>query len=151
MRIEEFLQERGIAFEKHRHATAYTAQGLAHAEHVSGYMVAKPVIVKGKAGFAMCVLPAPKHVDLNRVAEVLHEDRVRLATEAEMKELFLECELGAEPPIGSFFEMKTIMDSELEEDAYVIMQGGSHTESLRIRRTDWQRLCDPIVAPIASA
>lgn len=150
MKIEEFLSERGITYEKHRHASAYTAQGLAHAEHVSGYMVAKPVIVRGEKGFTMCVLPAPKHLDLARVADALAEDEVRLATETEMAELFPDCELGAEPPIGSMFGMKTLMDPQLEEDTYVIIQAGSHTESIKIRRAEWERLCNPAVAPIAS-
>ena len=151
MNLQSFLDEKGIRYEKHTHTKAYTAQGLAHAEHVSGYVVAKPVIVKGSGGFAMCVLPAPKHVDLERVAEVLHEKEVRLASEPEMAELFPDCELGAEPPVGSLFGMKTIMDTRLEDDSFLIMQAGSHTESIRLRREDWQRVCEPLVASIAGS
>jgi hypothetical protein len=60
MTLESFLQDHGIGYEKHTHPRTYTAQGLAHAEHISGYMVAKPVIVKGASGYAMCVLPAQR-------------------------------------------------------------------------------------------
>ena len=100
MKLESLLEEQGIRYEKHAHATTYTAQRLADAEHVSGYMVAKPVVVKAESGYAMCVLPAPKHLDLRRVADALHERDVQLASEAEMAELFPDCELGAEPPVG---------------------------------------------------
>ena len=149
MKIETFLQDKGVGFEKHAHVVTYTSQGLANAEHVSGYMVAKPVVVRGGTDFAMCVLAAPKHVDLQRVAQALRTPDVRLATESEMAEIFPDCELGAEPPIGSLFGMKTLMDEQLLDDEYLVMQAGSHTESIKLRREDYQRICEPEVAPIA--
>jgi Ala-tRNA(Pro) deacylase len=149
MRLETFLQEQGIGYEKHTHPRTYTAQGLAHAEHVSGYLVAKPVIVKGRSGFAMCVLPAPKQLDLQRAAEALNEE-VRLASESEMASLFPDCDLGAEPPIGALYDMKTVMDARLQEDETLVMQAGTHTEAIRMRRADWERICHPLIAPIAA-
>ena len=149
MTLESFLKDRGVDFEKHTHATTYTAQGLAREEHVSGHMVAKPVVVKGKAGAAMCVLPAPTHLDLKRVADVLGDSEVRLASETEMAALFPDCELGAEPPVGSLFGMKTVMDAQLQDEEYLIMQAGTHREAIKVRRDDWQRACEPEVASIA--
>ena len=150
MKLESFLQERGIGYEKHTHVVTYTAQGLANAEHVSGYMVAKPVIVKGASGFTMCVLAAPKHVDLKRIAAALGEPEVYLASEAEMAELFPDCELGAEPPLGTPYGLKTIMDQQLREDEFLVMQAGTHTEAIKMRRTDWEKVCEPTVASIAA-
>ena len=149
MKLESFLKQNGIDYEKHTHVKTYTAQGLAHEEHVSGYLVAKPVIVKGGSGFAMCVLSAPQHLDLRLAAEALGESKVQLATEAEMAEVFKDCELGAEPPVGSMFGLKTVMDETLREDEFLVMQSGSHTESIKLRREDWEKLVDPIVASIA--
>jgi Ala-tRNA(Pro) deacylase len=150
MKLEAFLQERGIGYEKHAHPLAYTAQELANAEHVSGYLVAKPVVVKGAAGYTMCVLAAPKRVDLKRVADVLGEPSVRLASESEMTSLFPDCEIGAEPPVGALFGMKTIMDVQLKQDEYLVMQAGTHTDAVKLRRADWERLCAPVVAAIAA-
>jgi len=150
MKLESYLMERGIGYEKHQHATTYTAQALAAAEHVSGYMVAKPVIVKSASDFVMCVLSAPDHLDLKLLAEVLQDPNVRLATETEMARLFPDCELGAEPPVGALFGMKTIMDARLREDDFLVMQAGTHTESIKMRRDEWERLCEPVVTPIAT-
>ena len=151
MKLETFLKEGGFNFEKHTHPKTYTSQELAHEEHVSGYIVAKPVIVKGSTEYTMCVLPAPKHLDLTRVADVLMESEVRLATESEMAELFPDCELGAEPPVGSLFGMKTIMDTNLKDDDFLVMQAGTHTEAIKMRREDWERCCEPTEAQIASS
>ena len=112
--------------------------------------MAKPVVVKTPSGFAMCVLAAPEHLDLDRTAHVLHEETARLATEAEMADLFPECELGAEPPVGAMFGLKTIMDEQLIDDDWLMMQAGTHTESVELSRFDWERVCDPIVASITT-
>jgi len=149
MKLEAFLEKRGVDFNRHHHPITYTSQSLATVEHVTGYIVAKPVIVKGQTDYAMCVLAAPWHVDLRRAARALGEPEVRLATEKEMTQLFPDCELGAEPPIGSMFGLKTVMDNQLAEDQDLVMQAGTHTESVRMSRAEWQRLCNPIVADIA--
>ncbi|MGE0482152.1 MAG: aminoacyl-tRNA deacylase [Phycisphaerae bacterium] len=149
MNLELELQQRKIPYQKHEHRTTFTSQGLAQVEHVSGYHVAKPVVVKGPTGFAMCVLPAPYRVDLERVAAILGESVVRLANETELSRLFPGCELGAEPPLGHLFGMRTIMDESLRHEDFIIMQAGLHTESVRIARQDYEAICRPLVANIA--
>jgi Ala-tRNA(Pro) deacylase len=151
MNVEHYLQEHGIGYEKHKHKPTFTAQTLAAEEHASGYEVAKPVVVRSGEKFTMCVVPACVHLDLARVADVLHQPDVRMATEAEMAGLFPDCELGAEPPIGAMFGMNTIMDERLLEDEYLTMQAGTHTEAIRLRRRDFEGLCSPTIAQIAQA
>lgn len=150
MDLGTYLEERGVGFERHMHPITYTAQALANVEHVTGYMVAKPVVVKGTRGFAMCVVPAPRHVDPQRVADALGDQGVRLATEAEMSQLFPDCELGAEPPIGALFGLPTIMDARLREDEYLVMQAGTHRHSIKLRRADYERVARPMTAAITA-
>lgn len=148
MRLESLLEEKNIPYEKHTHTPAYTAQRLADVEHISGYLVAKPVVIRTRRGFAICVLPAPKQINLDRVAELIGDPTVRMATEAEMSDLFPDCELGAEPPVGTMFGMRTIMDSALQKDEFLIMQAGTHTEAIKTKRSDWERLCEPVIGQI---
>ena len=149
MLLEMFLEEHNIDYEKRLHRATFTAQNLAATEHVSGYEVAKPVVVCGDQGFAMCVLPACAHLDLTKAAELLGDAHLRLASEVEMAELFGDCELGAEPPVGSVYGLKTIMDESLRADEYLTMQTGRHTEAIKLRREDWERVCKPIIGRIA--
>ena len=67
-----------------------------------------------------------------------------------MAELFPDCELGAEPPVGAMFGMKTVMDKQLMDDDVLVMQAGTHTEAIEMSRADWERICNPIVAPITT-
>lgn len=149
MKIQTLLDARGVRYKESKHRPTFTSQGMAAQEHVSGYNVAKPVIVRGDLGYAMCVVPACARVDLERVAEVLQEFDVRLASEEEMADLFPDCELGAEPPVGALYGLKTIVDERLHHDRYVLMQAGTHTEAIEIRRDEWEKLCKPIVAEIS--
>ena len=149
MKLEAVLDQREIPYKKLWHRQAFTAQELAAEEHVSGHEVAKPVIVKGQRSFAMCVLAASNHVDLFRVAKVLNEDSVRLATEDEMQTLFPDCEVGAEPPVGALFGLKTVMDVGLKNKERLFIQSGTHTEAVRMRRDDWEQISRPIIGAIA--
>lgn len=149
MTLEDFLQQNRIGYEKHTHPLAYTAQALADVEHVSGYMVAKPVVVRSGRRYILCVVAAPKHVDLQRVAQVLGVPEAQLADERDLARLFPDCELGAEPPVGALFGLPTIMDKQLEEDEFLVMQAGTHTDAVKVRRSDWQHACRPQVAAIA--
>jgi Ala-tRNA(Pro) deacylase len=150
MQLESILRDRQIPYEMHSHRPTYTARQLVQVEHVPSDMVAKPVIVKGRAGFAMCVLPASRHLDLRRVAQLLADPDVRLATESEMGGLFPGCELGAEPAVGSLYGLRTIIDRRLEDDEYVVTSAGTHDECVKMRREDWERLCSAVVANIAA-
>jgi Ala-tRNA(Pro) deacylase len=149
MKLDTFLKRHGVGYVTHKHPTAFTSQRLAEVEHVPGHEVAKPVIVKWSNGYAMCVLPAPRRLDLAKVADALQDDHVELASEAEMAALFPDCEVGAEPPIGAMFGLQTIVDPELLRDERLTMQAGTHTESISISREDWRRICQPLAAPIA--
>ena len=148
MNLETYFTKNRIPFEKHIHTPAYTAQGLAQAEHVSGYQVAKPVVVRTGSGFAMCVLTAPQHLDRKRVADVLKEGEVRLATESEMAGLFPDCELGAEPPFGNVYNLPVYVDESLRKDPEIVFNAGTHTEAIRMRYADLVR---PVIAVLSSA
>ena len=150
MKLVELLDQRGIPFERTTHSAAYTAQTLAAEEHVSGYRVAKPVVVKGEDGFLMCVVPACAHLDVQTLGRLLRDSGVRLATESEMAAVFPDCELGAEPPIGDIFGMETIMDDSLRGEDYLLFQSGTHTEAVKVRREDYEELAHPRVESIAS-
>jgi Ala-tRNA(Pro) deacylase len=92
---------------------------------------------------AMAVLPAPLHVDLRQLREMTGATSVELATESEFKSLFPECELGAMPPFGRLYGMETYVARRLTEDEYIAFNAGTHTELIRMRFRDFERLAEP--------
>ena len=143
MNVQSFLDEMGIPYRTSHHSTSFTAQDLASAEHVPGRQVIKPVVVKADGRFVMCALPASHRVDLNALREQLEAQDITLADENKLSELFPDCELGAEPPIGRLYDMPTIMDESLVADARVTFQAGTHSDAITMSLADYRRAAQP--------
>src|SRR5262245_510566 len=100
MRVADFLTDHEIPFERLWHPPAYSAQKRAHYLGVPGKSVAKAVLLRGRGGFFVAVLPATRQVDLGALAQEV-EGPVRLATDREVTSAFTNCEDGVTPPFGS--------------------------------------------------
>jgi Ala-tRNA(Pro) deacylase len=148
--IIEFLDKEKVPYEVLAHAKAYTAQGVAASVHVRGRDFAKAVIVKAADGRrVMAVIPGPRHVDL-KALEGLLGTRVELAREEEFATLFPGCELGAEPPLGNLYGLPVYADQSLHRDPDVVFNAGTHSEVIRMKWADYQRVVQPVVATLST-
>ena len=93
----------------------------------------------------LAVLPATHRVDVSRVADFFAAYYVDLASEDECGQRFADCELGAVPPFGSKYGMRTIVDRSLLDDEQIVFEGNSHVEAIRMRCDDFIALEDPVV------
>jgi Ala-tRNA(Pro) deacylase len=148
-KLKQLLDDRHVKYVTVRHSPAYTAQEVAASAHISGYELAKTVMVKVDGRMAMAVLPAPLHVDLRHLKELTGADQITLAGEAEFKALFPECEPGAMPPFGALYGMQTYVAERLAEDEYIAFNAGTHTELIRMRYRDFEQLAEPKVLAFA--
>ncbi len=146
MNVQNYLDQLGVNYRLSRHATTYTAQDLAAAEHIPGRKVIKPVVVKADGQFVMCAIPASHRIDMQTLRDQLQVNEVQLADESELREMFPECELGAEPPIGCLFGLPTVMDESLFADDRVTFQAGAHTDAVTMTLADYRRAAMPEVA-----
>jgi Ala-tRNA(Pro) deacylase len=149
--IVRHLQSSRVPFVVRRHSRAVTAQELAASVHVSGYRVAKSVLVDADGAAVMAVLPAADIVDTDRLAQALGVRRVRLMREFEFAGLFGDCELGAEPPLGSLYGVPVVVDRSLARSVPIIFRAGSHEEALEMRYEDFAQLEHPRLADFAMA
>lgn len=152
MNVVKYLEDKSYKFERVSHEPTYSAQRLAHELHVSGREVAKTVLLRAGHGgeYVVAVLPANRTINLARVAELLGVDKPELAAEREIAEKCPDCELGALPPFGSLYGMKTIVDSHLAEDEVIVFESNTHDEAIRMRFDDFRKLEHPIVDSIAA-
>jgi Ala-tRNA(Pro) deacylase len=148
-RLREFLELNKIPFSVHSHPQAYTAQEIADLAHVTGRMLAKVVIVKAGDNLKMLVLPADRRVDLERVKGMLGRD-VRLATEAEFRDAFPGCEVGAMPPFGNLFGIPIYVDRSLQQEEEIVFNAGTHTLTAKLAFEDFVRLTEPQIAEFTS-
>jgi Ala-tRNA(Pro) deacylase len=144
--IQHYLRRNRVRFERYWHPHAVTAQELAEALHVSGWRVAKSVIVLADRQPWIVVVPAAGTVDLQQVRDIIGARSVRLATEAEFSKYFPDCELGAEPPFGELYGLPVAVDESLSLTDRLLFRAGSHEEALEMRFQDFATLEWPLVA-----
>lgn len=147
--IRKELEERGIPFVESHHPEAYTAQEVAHLEHISGHRVAKVVIVMADERPVEVILPASRRVDLERVRAVLGAGEVRLATEPEMRKHFTDSEAGAMPALRHWKGVDVLMDRALNVEGDILLQAGTHADAVRLNFRDWYEMVHPQVASLS--
>jgi Ala-tRNA(Pro) deacylase len=148
-KLREFLDQNGVEYTHTTHPLAYTAREVASAEHLPAREIAKAVVFLGEQGYGMAVLPGDSVVDLEQLRLDLGLSRLRLATEAELKELFLPCELGAMPPFGNLFGLPVYVDSRLAGEDMITFNAGTHRDVIHMHFQDFDRLVNPSVVPFS--
>ncbi|HXU83250.1 MAG TPA: YbaK/EbsC family protein [Polyangia bacterium] len=149
-KIVRHMEQAGVKVVVRPHPRVVAAQRLAASVHVSGYRVAKVVLVEADGERMMAVLPAAEIVDPARLAAALGAERVRILHESEFLDLFTECEPGAEPPFGALYGLPVVMDRRLAHSSDpLVFRAGSHEEALEMKPEDFVRMEHPRLADFA--
>ncbi|HMP04133.1 MAG TPA: YbaK/EbsC family protein [Gemmatales bacterium] len=141
--VKELLQRRQIPFEEVHHDPAFTAQELAHREHVTGHCVAKVVMIWADDRLVELVLPASRQVVFSEVRSLLDAHEIRLATEPEMQTAFVDCEPGAMPPLPHVPNVEVLLDEALATDGMILIQAGTHRDAIKLHFNDWLQVVNP--------
>lgn len=144
-KLKAYLDESNVKYMTISHSSAYTSQEIAASAHVSGKEFAKAVMIKIDGEMAMAVLPASYHIDFEILKEIFKTKNVALASEAEFKNRFPDCELGAMPPFGNLYGMEVYVAESLTKNSEIAFNAGSHTELIRLGFADFLRLVKPHV------
>ncbi|MEI8105639.1 MAG: YbaK/EbsC family protein [Actinomycetes bacterium] len=135
--LAEFLTRESVEFELAPHRHTERARDAAAALGLSEDEVAKTIILTTGNGFVRCVIPASERLDLLKVRSLLdlpHD--TRLATEDELVAAYPRFEIGAVPPIGGPHGDRLVVDRHVAGRESVVVESGSHDESVRLRTKD---------------
>jgi Ala-tRNA(Pro) deacylase len=145
-RLAEYLDREQASYDTRLHAEAFTAQEVAATSHVPGRDLAKVVVVRGEAGqYLMAVLPAACRLDLETLAAAAGGGHLSLASEAEVRRLFPDCEAGAMPPFGRLYGLPVYMDACFPTTERLFFQAGNHREVVGMAYPEFLRLVNPVV------
>ncbi|HVE81732.1 MAG TPA: YbaK/EbsC family protein [Myxococcales bacterium] len=144
--ITDYLERHGVQYVRYPHQRAVDGQSLAAALRISGWQVAKSILVYVDERPYLFVLPTPEQVSLERAAEVVGGSHARLANEDELAEVFPDYEVGAEPPFGSLHGVKVVMEERLLARPRMVVRAGSHGESLELSTRDFFNLERPQIS-----
>jgi Ala-tRNA(Pro) deacylase len=149
-KVRSYLMEHGIPYRMDIHQLAYTAQDIAHVEHIPEQQIAKAVMVQADDELVMAVVAGDRYVDLEKARKALGATTVRLAAEGEFSPAFPDCEKGAEPPFGALYNVATVVDIGLK-NPQITFNAGTHTSTISMELSDYLALTRPKVVDIASA
>jgi Ala-tRNA(Pro) deacylase len=142
-RLQEFLGEHKVRYRTIAHEPAITAQEIAAAAHIAGRNLAKTVMVKLDGRLAMAVVPATEQVNLDRLRRAAGASEIELASEAEFRDRFPDCEVGAMPPFGNLYGLDVFVADSLPREGSIAFNGGSHEELIELDYIDFERLVKP--------
>jgi Ala-tRNA(Pro) deacylase len=144
------LDESGVAYEVLPHAHTETAADEARALGVEPGDVAKTLVVKTSDGYVRAVVPASHRLDLHKLRQSVGGGRhkVHLASEDDLRADFPEFELGAVPPFGGQ-RNPVVVDARIAQRESIVVEAGSHDESVRIAAADLVRATNAQVADIS--
>jgi Ala-tRNA(Pro) deacylase len=148
VRLKSVLETKHIPYSQISHTPTYSAQNAAAVMHAPGKDVAKTVVLRSGKNNLMALLPAPCHINLQKLAAAAGAP-VSIIEEQECNKLFPDCEPGAVPPFGELYGLPVYMDAALAADPEIILSAGTHSDALRMLSADFIRLVKPKVCAFA--
>ncbi|MCG6900119.1 MAG: YbaK/EbsC family protein [Gammaproteobacteria bacterium] len=137
--VQHYLEQHSVEYDLLLHPHTGSSHGTAEAAHLREDHIAKAVIVKDNAGYAMVVVPASNWVDIEHLRKEFNRD-FHLATEDELATLFNDCEAGAIPPLGPAYGIETFLDQALTSLANVYFEAGDHEQLVHTTGDDFRTL-----------
>ncbi len=148
-RLKQYLSEYGVPFQLGRHREVYTMQEVAAEIGEPGRFVAKVFIASADGAPIMLVLPAPDHVEYERVRLFMGAQHVERMNEERFRVLFPDCEIGAMPPFGNLYGLPVYLDRALSEMSHLTFQAGTHADYMRIPMDEFIRIVRPRISRFA--
>jgi Ala-tRNA(Pro) deacylase len=150
--LTRVLDEAGASYELLRHAHTERAADEARALGLLPDEVGKTLVLTVPDGHVRAVIPASERIDLRKVREILGvgKKKVHLASEEDLARDYPEFDLGAVPPFGGTSRDRVLVDRRVAERESVVLEAGSHDESIRLRTDDLVRLSGAQVVDICS-
>lgn len=148
--LSQALERAGCEYDVLDHRRTETARDEAEAVGVPPEEVAKTVVLISDDCYVRAVLSASEQLDQHKVQQLLGDKHARLASEAELVLAYPMYELGAVPPFGVPAGDRVLFDRRLAQRDTVVLEAGSHSESLRLKTSDLLALTQADVADIAN-
>ena len=130
-KLEQYLKERNVPYELVSHEHSATSIESAHAAKVDAGRLVKAVLLEGDDRFLAALTTADQEV---RVGQLTHDygPHLHLADQAEIHNLFEDCEPGVVPGLPLAWGVDTIWDDDLLTKPDVYLDAGDHERLLHV-------------------
>jgi Ala-tRNA(Pro) deacylase len=141
--LEKLLKETKTNYKLLVHKKVFTAFDATQTQHLKATEVAKAVLVKGKKGLYLAVLPADNNCDFKALSKLV-QDKVTMAKEKDINKN-LKTKVGLIAPFGSLYSIPVSLDKKLAKNKKINLPGGSYTESIELSVKDYLKLEQPML------
>ncbi|HET6642294.1 MAG TPA: YbaK/EbsC family protein [Gaiellaceae bacterium] len=147
--VTSVLEGAGIDYKLLPHPRTETAAAEAEALDLDPDEVAKTLVLSTPGGHVRVVLAASDRIDLSKVREQVEGGkRIHLASEEDLQRDYPGFDLGAVPPFGGPGD-RVLVDARLAKRETVVLEAGSHEQSIRIQTADLLKLTQADVVDLA--
>jgi prolyl-tRNA editing enzyme YbaK/EbsC (Cys-tRNA(Pro) deacylase) len=148
--LTKALDDAGVQYDLLTHEHTESAAAEAQALGLPAEDVAKTLIVKTREGYLRVVLSASSRLDERKLRDLTggRKEDVRLATEDELRSDYPDFDLGAVSPIGGARADPVIVDGRVAARESVVLEAGSHEQSVRVAGADIVRAAGAQVADL---
>ncbi len=138
-KLKDYMADAKVEYDLVNHPRTQTSSDTAHAAHIPGDRLAKGVVLHHQDGYVLAVVPSTHRVELDSLERTVGRD-LDLASEPEIADLFDDCRLGAIPPTGAAYDVKTMVDESLTSLPEVYFEGGDHRTLVHVSGDGFRRL-----------
>jgi Ala-tRNA(Pro) deacylase len=131
--LRTYLEQKCVEYDLVDHKPTRSSMSTAKACLVKG------VVLRGRDGYLLAILPASRRVRLGDLNAALGEE-LTLATEHELDQLVPDCTHGAVPPIGECYGLDVVIEDRILSQPEVYFEGGDHATLVHMSRTNFVRL-----------
>lgn len=139
-RVTQFLDSEHIHYSMVPHAHSKSSISSAISAEVPMHRIAKAVMLEDHEGkHLMAIVPADYKVDLRVLGNALNRE-LKLAKEAQVYQMFTDCDSGAIPPLPGAYHLDAVYDEQLTQEQELFLESGDHETLIQLDREDFIRL-----------
>ena len=165
-KVINFLEKGKVKYEAIGHRTVYTAFDKAktlkrgplaggwRVGRSPGKMVGKTLILKMDGKLTVVLIPANKNLDLQKFKKLAKAlpaaclpdrqgrqvKKIDFASERLIKNKFKGVKVGAIPPFGNLWGLRTFIDNFLMREKEIILNGGDYNFSIKLKSKEIKKL-----------
>ena len=136
--LRQYLNQAQVNYDIIEHRPTMSAMANARSCNIPPDRVAKAVLLDtADDDHLLAVLPSDRRVELAELRSELG-NMPRLSSEAEIRKVFGDCEVGAVPPVG--YGVTTIIDDSLSRHSDIYFEAGDHKSLVHMDLAEFSRL-----------
>ncbi len=140
-RLNNYLKVTHADYRVLSHSPTESAEASARAAQLPESCVVKSVVLRDRDSgrYLLALTPAGNRLKMNWVSPTAKADLV-MAREAELADLFPDCQMGAVPGFGQAYSLDVVWDDELDQAEHLYFEAGNHEELVEIDHDEFRQL-----------